>query len=598
VCAGSDGVPYAQPWVKIPEMVYEYEDLRVFRVCPAVQDRLFHKNCEENVVNAIKDRLTERKGKGALKCNLNKKERLELRTITDNLISRYFKKEDVHSVAKWLVDDVYKSKKWTPARFDAAMRNAFARYIPNEEIKHSGAIKLEPMKEGKACRLLVADGDVGQLCNFLLLGVFERRLFSIYKYMSIKGTDKESAMARVIEHLQIPSKSGVALIEADGSAFDMSVKLAVRELVENRVLSHIQDCLEDLLVAGTISKAEVAARTRVLDKFVIQVCPNKGVTATDEHLLLDSARKSLKKVIPSIRKSGERGTSSLNWLTSYVCSCWVYFGPRGVKMIDNQSTQCVDVMNISRITKWAFEGDDTAISMFPKPDDKALATYAARWLRLGFDMKMFCRSAGEACEFTGWKFIQGESGPLLTSAVPDLPRQLSHCPYSTSSTLVSAHKKGDDAIVAGIAAASLISCAYQLSNKAPTVANALYRWSSEWGAPNTLDHDFMMKYAPEAFESMTPEGWEEGPIVTQKQLDKVVRPHRPIACIVEERIASSMALQLSGGMRESTFALQHGWCDSEEEWDSFLAGLPAISVASSDFDIRRIAPKRFRGAFH
>lgn len=573
------------------EEEHDEDAYRIVKICPAIQERCFHSNDIGNVIDAV----IERRLIPNRQFTAPKKHSDEIRATTLGLINRYFTIGDIENVMKWIVDSDpnYISKKWSEKRYQSAAQNARQRHIPRKGVLHTAAIKLEPHKPGKPPRLLVADGDLGQLTELLIVGVMEKRLFGVYEKESIKGVPKDEAIARVIQRTQMPGTEPICCMENDGSAFDFSVMIEVRKLVENVVLDRIQHVLEKHLVCGLISEAEAGKRAREKDTFQIRVVPRDHGVMTEE-LLIAFSRKSFTVAVDSMRRSGQRGTSSLNWLTSKVLGAWSIFGPNASKMMDKQATGARDVFGKHRKYLPAYEGDDQVATVSPPFTDDEVATLVKRWESIGFGMKVKICKEGDQIEFTGWKMITGPRGPLPGSEVPDLPRQLSHLPYCLSQVGVAAAKIGDEDMLGQIASATLISCAHGLALKAPSVAATLLSWANKWSDKALFSHDQLMKLTPEAYEMVVPEHWKKFDKVCDKQLKQASKIKTDMRSVVLERITSAWSTDACENT-EAKFALQHGWCSNEQEWVDFLTGLQAISIESDDAEIRKITPAVMRG---
>lgn len=571
------------------EQDFDEKNYRVVRICPAISERCFHSNNIENVMDAVH----ERKLKPDRKFTLPAAQRKEVRETTYALMNRYLTKSDIENMIKWLIETDYVSKKWSEKRYEAAAQNGRSRHIPGKGIQHSSGIKLEPHKPGKPPRLLVADGDLGQIAAILTVGILEKRIFTVYEDESIKGLPKDEAIDRAIERTQLHTPNPVCVMEADGSAFDMSVCLEVREMVENPPLDRIQQVLEEHLVCGLISEAEADRNTRRKPKFEIRVVPRDHNAPTEE-LMLAFAKKSIKVEIDSIRKSGQRGTSSLNWLTSKVLGAWVIFGTNAPHMMDKQATGAKDIFGVHRKYLPVYEGDDQMASVSPPFTPAEVVVLQERWAQMSFGMKIEIRHKGSQVEFTGWKMLVGDHGPIPGSAVPDIPRQLSNVPYCLSATASAAAKMGDSETLGQIASASLIVCAHSIALKAPSLAAVLLHWSEQWSDKQLFSHDQLMKLCPEAYELVVPEHWKEYDKVAKKQLVSSCRDKSTIREATVRRITSAWSANKDGMDTEAQFAVSHNWCASVEEWTNFLTGLEAVGVESDDAAIRSIAPPKLR----
>ena len=92
-----------------------------------------------------------------------------------------------------------KSKKWCESRFNAGFEKLMRQYNP--DFKMTAKVKIEPMAPGKAPRLLIADGDTGQLMALLGIHIFEELLFRKYHKRSIKHRSRKFALMEVHQYL-------------------------------------------------------------------------------------------------------------------------------------------------------------------------------------------------------------------------------------------------------------------------------------------------------------------------------------------------------------------------------------------------------------
>jgi len=206
-------------------------------------------------------------------------------------------------------------------------------------------------------------------------------------------------------------------------------------------------------------------------------------------------------------------------------------------------------------------------------------------------MKIAMRKEGDPIEFTGWKIVMGKKGPIASSATPDLPRQLAHVPYCLSAEAVVAYKEHNFTLVAMIACASLLTCAWSLAPRSPTIAAAMLRWADEWSSKAEFNQDQLMRMSPDNYELLVPEYWEEYDPVMKKTMDRANRVKKPVRDQVVDRICTAW----SSDHDESAFAVSHNWASTVEEWNEFTDGLNGITIATDDEELRKIAPARLRG---
>ena len=194
--------------------------------------------------------------------------------------------------------ELCKSKKWSNARLWDIMEKTHQNPMPEcmlkADIKHQ---PVPPVPERKAPRMIITDGDGGQIMALMVIKCFEDLLFDHMEERSVKHCNKRAAIENFVKKVR-QLKPGAKVVEGDGSAWDTTCNVQVRDDTENIVLHHIMKVL--------ISKG---------------VCPE---SLHEEHERINTERadltiffqKKFEKIslkIPPIRRSGHRGTSCLNW---------------------------------------------------------------------------------------------------------------------------------------------------------------------------------------------------------------------------------------------------------------------------------------------
>lgn len=342
------------------------------------------------------------------------------KTVTA-LIKNVFPSE---KIIEWRQDnplmEEMKSKKWSPERF----RNAFnecmcdisARIEQEFQIKVNEAL---PSK-GKAPRPIIQTGDKGQIFMTLPVKCFEELLFDFFEAASIKHVDKHAAMQRVAEHLR---QKDANLVEGDGSAWDACCNPTIRKMTENRIIEHIievlgsdpecpygwmKECLRDM------KKEQIKGKAKVDDS---------------------KAFAPFRVCIDAIRQSGHRGTSSFNWLINLVG--WLCVLCEKPEQMIRKSRGKLEMKYISisdgeeYLLKYAFEGDDSAISTTEKLDRELVERL---WTSMGFRMKLVY--VEDKMTFTGFDFLCDKQGPVGVQ-IPEIPRNIASSSWSCSSELKS-----------------------------------------------------------------------------------------------------------------------------------------------------------------
>ena len=117
-----------------------------------------------------------------------------------------FSKEQIENELEYIFHfSDLKSKKWTNKRFYNTFEELLREVDPR--FKMTAKIKLEPMgkrSDGtpKPPRLLIADGDEGQIMALFCVSIFERLLVRKWKKRTIKGRSGREAINDVISYLR------------------------------------------------------------------------------------------------------------------------------------------------------------------------------------------------------------------------------------------------------------------------------------------------------------------------------------------------------------------------------------------------------------
>jgi hypothetical protein len=364
-----------------------------------------------------------------------------------------------------------KSKKWTDERFQQAMADLMAEVCPQFEFKAS--VKNEPMSSKKAPRMLIADGDRGQVMAVGALKVLEIVLFKKLTNHCIKERSKEEAMENIARQLNVvPPGSYQTIMEGDGSAWDTTCSHEIRELTENPLIQHIVDTMRSLGWPYPESWDEAHKVANSKKKYRMK---HSGKTG------------NVKFVIDAIRRSGHRGTSSLNYIINYVLThVAIMDAPhmgRGGELggfLDDTNRRGKDRWGEWRQFYGAFEGDDSIVSASGTITDEQAAEISAFWDRCGFNMKLYRRAM--LAEFTGWKLPLDDHGRVRCDCVvPDITRTINNAAWTTSNAALQECRllgKGGPE-TAKVAVASM-HC-YKISmHRLPTVYRLFERWENEY----------------------------------------------------------------------------------------------------------------------
>ena len=353
-----------------------------------------------------------------------------------------------------------RSGKWSEERMTRAVESLCREMDPSFNV--SAQVKAEPMGENKPPRMLLADGDDGQVLALMSVKCFEDLLFAVMEGRSMKHAAKEDAMKRVIGNLQQRASRRPSTIEGDGSAWDTTNTPRIRALCEMPILHHIAQVLAECVV---VPESWLNAHNTVNN--------SAGLS-----LRMPGGRSMLGKLgtwILGIRRSGHRGTSVLNWWvnfclwTSVLCKdAWKFVSPQQVQ------GQGWDGKSLS--VKMAFEGDDSLLTVSPWSAERE-EDVTRRWNQGGFNMELFCRTEGIA-EFCGTKIVVGAAGPSYLF-MPDLKRTLSNMHVSCSASAATAARAGDLQTLQQYAKSKAIAYAYMYRLSCPTLSRKLLEYAEE-----------------------------------------------------------------------------------------------------------------------
>lgn len=426
----------------------------------------------ENLKSAVKKRITE-KQKG---CVLSATEQKRIQKLVQQCMGRD-RRRGIFSetrVRKWAEENLHiedlVSSKWSTQRLKAALEKMWAD--PEPKFQHKADIKYECMPEGKAPRMLIADGDDGQLMALAVVKCFEDLLFEWMEAKSIKHASKKQAMGRIIKELQ---KAGGKAIEGDGSAWDTTCNLKIRNLIENPVLYHIMEILVDY---GVVPDSWAQEHSKANEKEQLK-------------LFFKNKFETLRITIDSIRRSGHRGTSCLNWWINFVM--WVSSVFKAPERFLDPNVRCgEDVTGTKRWWNGVFEGDDSLVVMAPpmEADDPLSRKFLKFWSDAGFDMKIvFCKKRATV---VGWH-IACDDGALTSTMSPELPRALANSGVGVSPGTVEAILKGDDKALRRVAKASALARAADFAGILPSVSNKYYEYAKSITALAVEDREMSMR---------------------------------------------------------------------------------------------------------
>jgi len=388
------------------------------------------------------------------------------------------------------------------------------------------------------------------------------------------------------------------MLENDGSAWDTCCKLVLRTLTENRILDVMYEKLYIFFTPyNWFQEPRNTADTKKNYKLHVNLISSKvnverlspGANYTSDELAKALCMKRAKLAIESIRRSGDRGTSILNWLANKICWAWVLGGSEGRRLMRANAKVCIDIFGTTRRFKSWFEGDDSLKwltgRLFTGGEIEALE---ARWTKLGHRPKLFMRKNGDQAEFCGWKIMANKYGLDESTAVPDVPRLLKNCFYTTDNFALAAAKQGDEMAFARAVGPAIVARAGSIADRVPTIAHWMTRIARDMGVKDITNEMFsrddLFRMGNGERVEILPEWWKNDDPASL--LD--VR-YGMFVDNVHLQISNSQA---TGGLgREAELAIRHGWVKTASEWFEFATMLTHVSQHTSDADFRSIVPK-------
>lgn len=440
--------------------------------------------------------------------------------------------------------------------------------------KLSTYIKLESMPEGKAPRFLIADGDNGQVLALLVICCLEDLIKQHCPKKTIKGLGKRKAVGRVATELRAPkaaySKTRQAekkaaplegqrtgfskmpqpktsLFEGDGSAWDTTCSIHLRDIVENPVILHIAAVLKALM-SQPDCWVDAHSDVSVLKELVISFKKNGEFR---------------KFIINAIRRSGHRGTSCLNWWINFVCwHCAMFEKPE--IFLDPEVRYGTDHSGILRWLNSAFEGDDSILATTPAIDEKdeIYVSIMQRWERLGFNMKIFLR--GKRALFTGYYLALDDDGPTGV-VMPEIDRCFKRAGVSCSAAMIAAFKAGDRITMKGVSRSAALSRAHEFAGLSPTISIKFLRYYESLAVKTLVDRDLQMRTCGGEQEFSEPDIVAEINMLNGAAMSFDSSERDRLAAVGFECTDEEL----------SQFTLKMWDYDLLKDWDGFRASLPS-----------------------
>ncbi len=500
-----------------------------------------------NAIKAIEERIKKKQRPYAGSAKDELKIKRMVYASTHGKKNAPFSSKKVMDLIHTCVYEEIKSKKWTDNRVAEAIESLCREIDPQFKLKAS--VKLEPMPEEKAPRLLIADEDRGQVMALMTIYCIESLIKKHFPEKGIKGLSKKEAIKRVMKACRVPRKVAkqlVTIFEGDGSAWDTTCSAEIRELVENPVINHVANLVNGFMYASPQTWAEAHA----------SICAQQKLDLTYQK------NKEFQKItIDAIRRSGHRGTSCLNWWMNFVCwHCAVFEDPED--FLDPSHRWGKDVTGNKRWMNSAFEGDDSLLVTSPKIDPgRALHMNILQfWERIGFNMKIEIRK--ERALFVGYYIGLDDAGPLFDEKkdewmmVPEIDRCFSRAGTSCSPAMAEAFRNNDREKCVRLAGSAAMSRAYEFAGLCPTISNKFLEYAMD--CDFEITHDLNMRTNQEFDEK-----------------DELVDHIRALnaTCAIEEKILQSTGFWASD--EEKNRFIDYMWhYDQLHDWEGFAQSLP------------------------
>jgi hypothetical protein len=400
-----------------------------------------HANTLENLQEAYRKRVLMKKRK--FTCCDDEVKRIQAAT---NAFKRLITEERVMDVLIECGFDLeeLKSKKWTTARYKEAIHNL--NNMLYLSMKHDCQVKNEVLPTGstendgrkdyddvvKPPRLLIADGDTGQVIALASVAVLERICCGLFERWNIKGAAKDIKMRRLAEDFSDVSDDKTVVVEGDGSAWDTTCNHNIRRLTENVLLRQVGQLINE---CGFGDPEWTKVHESSCNKKKMKV--NAKVKGT-----ADTGIKFgfVKSVIDAFRRSGHRGTSILNFVINMIMWC-AALTDHPEEFLDPESDMYTCRYTKRRFNRrMKFEGDDSILRL-PYHLTDFRREIEDFWAHAGFNMKLKFINCGTAT-FTGWNFTV-DHGRFRSDAVyrcPEVFRSIAGMSWTTSSYLLSVLK--------------------------------------------------------------------------------------------------------------------------------------------------------------
>lgn len=463
-----------------------------------------HATTHANVLVGVDKRITKKQ----IKPTMTPQDKREIATfiaaVTNDKYGLYRPSRVEDWVCTYLGDpslDGICSKKWTKERVTEAVRRSHADCTEAVRMgmKHKVAVKAEAMPDGKAPRLICADGDVGQLYALMDCACLEWLTFCEdrnehgnrhgHHEHSIKHQPKEEAIDALIEMMAPQAKRKIHVKGTDGSAWDTCCNQEIRDLTENVLIDHISMCLMGMGVVPD-QWTEVHKITNKRPKLKLLL----------KHKCVRDGLRDVKVVIDAIRRSGHRGTSILNWIANTSLTLLTRFSAGQAAAFYNSPHRRIglNLHGEQEWFTWCAEGDDMVFATSHDDTPQECANIEAQWTRYGFNMKQEVHKSGKHVTFCGTQIcLDVKKGGMGKIWIPELVRNLTNMGCVFSSTAMDALERGNRKLAYQLCAPGAVARSYSFRRHLPFLTEKLMELATFWNPTGTdliFDHDTMMKH--------------------------------------------------------------------------------------------------------
>jgi len=429
-------------------------------------------NDKHNLETAVEERITKK----AIPRNIPN----FVRTGCGNFVNSMMHKTGMLSTAKvqeWLFD-VFDIKDLMSGKWSAERKAAVEKQV-NDKLEHvyklECKVKLEQYEPGKPPRLIVIDGDIGQLYALLSIKCLEALLFApdALEIHSIKHKPTRVAITELLHLMRrdnerdekTKARLDGEFIEGDGSAWDTTCSVEIRNLIENPLLAHILTIVAQTVWPLEWGAAHDAINTEKLLKLRFKQKGSDVETDLKTWFFFE---------IAAIRRSGHAGTSVLNFLVNFVMWHVLVFGDNGHLFLDPRRRRAKDRWGTMRWMFGGFEGDDSGIQTFPEFEKQQFTRMTEDWKVCGFNMKL--KHGENIGMFIGHAIEVDNFGPTGVYC-PDMRKFVKASGLSVSPAIIEALKQCDEGKLKSMTACTYIARAYQVAAVCPILSAACFNYA-------------------------------------------------------------------------------------------------------------------------